>query len=114
MPDNGTIDEYAAKLLGIASKSAMFGKVISEHKLLKKFLTSLPRRFVHIVAAIEHVLDVKGTGTEYSNGNNDSNRGSGRGSFSQGHGQGSGRGNTQNHGQCDSSNNRKDNEQKGK
>ncbi|GJT70411.1 ribonuclease H-like domain-containing protein [Tanacetum coccineum] len=35
-----------------------------EHKLVKKFLTSLPRRFVHIVAALEKVLDLKTTGFE--------------------------------------------------
>ena len=52
MKDTGTIDDYAAKLSGIASKSATLGDVMSEHKLVKKFLTSLPRRFVHIVAAL--------------------------------------------------------------
>ncbi|GJT92204.1 uncharacterized mitochondrial protein-like protein [Tanacetum coccineum] len=64
MLDNGTIDEYAAKLSGIASKSVTLGEVMSEHKLVKKFLTSLPRRFVHIVAALEQVLDLKTTGFE--------------------------------------------------
>ncbi|GKE11565.1 pol polyprotein [Tanacetum coccineum] len=61
MSDNDTIDAYAAKLSGIASKSATLGKVISELKLVKKFLTSLPRHFVHIVAALEQVLDLKPT-----------------------------------------------------
>ncbi|GJX41133.1 hypothetical protein Tco_0256123 [Tanacetum coccineum] len=64
MSDNGTIDEYATKLSGIASKSATLGEVMSEHKLVNKFLTSLPRRFVHIVAALEKVLDLKETGFE--------------------------------------------------
>ncbi|GKA78449.1 uncharacterized mitochondrial protein-like protein [Tanacetum coccineum] len=64
MLDNGTIDEYAVKLSGIASKSATLVEVMSEHKLVKKFLTSLPRRFVHIVAALEQVLDLKTTGFE--------------------------------------------------
>nr|GEV89982.1 hypothetical protein [Tanacetum cinerariifolium] len=114
MPDSGTIDEYASKLLGIASKSAMFGKVISEHKLLKKFLISLPKRFKEEDKANDAQENLLYARTEYSNGNNDSNRGSGHGSFSQGHGQASGRRNTRNHGQCDSSKNRKDNEQKGK
>ncbi|GKC42459.1 hypothetical protein Tco_1060181 [Tanacetum coccineum] len=62
MLDNGTIDEYAAKLSGIASKSATLGEVMSEHKLVKKFLTSLPRCFIHIVATLEQVLDLKTTG----------------------------------------------------
>ena len=64
MSDNGTIDAYASTLSGIASKSATLGEVMSEHKLVKKFLTSLPRRFVHIVAALEQVLDLKTTGFE--------------------------------------------------
>ncbi|GKD40552.1 uncharacterized mitochondrial protein-like protein [Tanacetum coccineum] len=64
MLDDGTIDEYAAKLSGITSKPAMLGEVMSEHKLVKKFLTSLPRHFVHIVAVLEQVLDIKMTGFE--------------------------------------------------
>nr|GEV10588.1 RNA-directed DNA polymerase, eukaryota, reverse transcriptase zinc-binding domain protein [Tanacetum cinerariifolium] len=72
MLDNGIIDEYAAKLSdeyaaklsGIASKSATLEEVMSEHNLVKKFLTSLPRRFVHIVAALEQVLYLKTTGLE--------------------------------------------------
>nr|GEW50763.1 hypothetical protein [Tanacetum cinerariifolium] len=64
MLDIGTTYEYDAKLSGIASKSVLIGKVISEHKLVKKFLTSLPIRFVHIVAALEQVLDLKTTGFE--------------------------------------------------
>nr|GFA78111.1 hypothetical protein [Tanacetum cinerariifolium] len=64
MSDNDTIDAYAAKLSGIAFKSAMLEDFMSEHKLVKKFLTSLPRRFVHIVAALEKVLDLKTMGFE--------------------------------------------------
>nr|GEW32124.1 hypothetical protein [Tanacetum cinerariifolium] len=64
MFDNGTKDEYAVKLSGIASKSVTLGEVMSKHKLVKKFLTSLPRHFVHIVAALEQVLDLKMTGFE--------------------------------------------------
>ncbi|GJU32835.1 hypothetical protein Tco_1176424 [Tanacetum coccineum] len=64
MLDNDSIDAYAAKFLGIASKSAMLGEVMSEHKLAKKFLTSLPRRHVHIVAALKQVLDLKTMGYE--------------------------------------------------
>ncbi|GJZ21956.1 hypothetical protein Tco_0558995 [Tanacetum coccineum] len=64
MLDNESIDAYAVKLSGIASKSAMLGEVMSEHKLVKKFLTSIPRRFILIVAALEQVLDLKTTGFE--------------------------------------------------
>ncbi|GJT29986.1 hypothetical protein Tco_0910261 [Tanacetum coccineum] len=38
MLDNDTIDAYAAKLSGIASKSATLGEVMSELKMVKKFL----------------------------------------------------------------------------
>ncbi|GKE39769.1 hypothetical protein Tco_1463174, partial [Tanacetum coccineum] len=78
MSDNDTIDAYAAKLSSIASKSATLGEVKSEHKLVKKFLTSLPRHFVHILAALEQVLDLKTTRTDYSHRNSDSSRGRGR------------------------------------
>nr|GEV28871.1 retrotransposon protein, putative, unclassified [Tanacetum cinerariifolium] len=44
MLDNVTIYAYVAKFLSIASKSVTLGEVMLEHKLVKKFLTSLPRR----------------------------------------------------------------------
>ncbi|GKA12066.1 uncharacterized mitochondrial protein-like protein [Tanacetum coccineum] len=92
MLDNGSIDAYAVKLSGTASKLATLGEVMSEHKLVKKFLTSLPRR------------------------SNDSNGGRGRGSYYRGCGRGQGcfRRNNQNQGQHDSSKNREDNKHKGK
>nr|GEX06823.1 hypothetical protein [Tanacetum cinerariifolium] len=55
------MSEAIKLFLGITSMSATFGQVMSEHKLVKKFLTSLPRRFVHIVAGLEQVLDLKTT-----------------------------------------------------
>ncbi|GJV31631.1 pol polyprotein [Tanacetum coccineum] len=61
MSDNKTIDGYAAKLLSIAFKSTMLGEVMTEHKLVKTFLTSHPKRFVHIMAALEQVLNLKET-----------------------------------------------------
>nr|GEW52801.1 hypothetical protein [Tanacetum cinerariifolium] len=79
----------------------------------KKFLTSFLRRFVHIVAVLEQILDLKTTGfedvvgrlkaTEYFNGNNDSSGERGCGLYSRGRGHGCGRGNMQNQGQRDSS-----------
>ncbi|KAJ9535047.1 hypothetical protein OSB04_un001882 [Centaurea solstitialis] len=59
MKETGTIDEFSSKLPGIATVSASLGGTISQEKLVKKLLTSLPRRFVHIVAALEQVLDLK-------------------------------------------------------
>ncbi|KAJ9542022.1 hypothetical protein OSB04_028528 [Centaurea solstitialis] len=59
MKETGTIDEFSSKLPGIGTVSASLGGTISQEKLVKKLLTSLPRRFVHIVAALEQVLDLK-------------------------------------------------------
>ncbi|GKD13637.1 hypothetical protein Tco_1198044 [Tanacetum coccineum] len=53
MSDNDSIDAYAAKLWGIASMSATLGEVMLELKLVKKFITSLLIRFIHIMVAIE-------------------------------------------------------------
>ena len=80
--DTSTIDDFAAKLSRIASKSSSLGEVINEQKLAKKFLLGLRRRFVHIVAALEQVFDLKMIGfktqvkllyskTKSSNRNND-------------------------------------------
>lgn len=64
MSDTSTIDDFASKLSEIASKSASLGEVMTEHKLVKKFLMSLPRRFIHIVASLQQVLDLKKIGFE--------------------------------------------------
>ncbi|XP_052619905.1 uncharacterized protein LOC128126174 [Lactuca sativa] len=65
MMESETIDAYAGKLSGIASKSAALGEIIDELKLVKKFLKTLPRsKFIHIVASLEQVLDLKSVGFE--------------------------------------------------
>lgn len=59
MKDSETIDEFAGKLSEISSKSAALGTNIEESKLVKKFLKSLPRRkYIHMVASLEQVLDL--------------------------------------------------------
>ncbi|XP_076951545.1 uncharacterized protein LOC143624939 [Bidens hawaiensis] len=64
MKDSETIDNYAAKLTGIKTKVASLGEPIEEKRLVKKFFTSLPRRFIHIVASLKQVLDLKTVGFE--------------------------------------------------
>ncbi|XP_013607955.1 uncharacterized protein LOC106435070 [Brassica napus] len=60
-----SIDDFGGKLSEIASKSAALGVNIEEPKLVKKLLTSLPRRkYIHIVASIEQVLDLNNTSFE--------------------------------------------------
>ena len=62
MKDTETIDEFVGKLAEISSKSTALGEEIEEPKLVKKFLKCLPlKKYIHIVAALEHVLDLKTT-----------------------------------------------------
>nr|GEZ32224.1 uncharacterized mitochondrial protein AtMg00810-like [Tanacetum cinerariifolium] len=87
MLDNGTIDEYAAKLSGIASKSPTLGKVMSEHKLdVVGRLKAYEERVKEEDRANDPQENLLYARTEYSNGNNDSSGGRGRGSYSRGRG----------------------------
>ncbi|WZZ26643.1 hypothetical protein YC2023_010044 [Brassica napus] len=65
MKETESIDDFGRKLSEIASKSAALGVSIEEQKLVKKLLTSLPRRkYIHIVASLEQVLDLNNTSFE--------------------------------------------------
>ena len=65
MKDTETIDEFSGKIAEIFSKSAALGEILDEPKLVKKFLSSLPKKkYIHIVAALEQVLDLNTTGFE--------------------------------------------------
>lgn len=62
MKEADTIDDFVGKLSEISSKSAALGESIEETKMVKKFLKSLPRKkYIHIVASLEQVLDLKTT-----------------------------------------------------
>ncbi|XP_024006149.1 uncharacterized protein LOC112082837 [Eutrema salsugineum] len=62
MKETDTIDDFSAKLSELATKSAALGEIIDEPKLVKKFLQSLLRgRYIHIIVALEQVLDLKTT-----------------------------------------------------
>ena len=65
MKHKETIDEFGGKLYEISSKSAALGVTIEEPKLVKKFLSSLPRKkYIHIVASLEQVLNLNTTSFE--------------------------------------------------
>lgn len=65
MKDTETIDNFVGKISEISSKSAALGESIEEPKLVKKFLKSLPRKkYIHIVASLEQVLDLNTTSFE--------------------------------------------------
>ena len=62
MKETYTIDDFVGRLSEISSKSVALGESIEETKLVKKFLKSLPRKkYIHIVASLEQVLDLKNT-----------------------------------------------------
>ncbi|XP_023738658.1 uncharacterized protein LOC111886632 [Lactuca sativa] len=64
MAEKESIDSFAGKLSEIASQSASLGETIKESKMVKKLLKSAPRKFLHIVASLEQVLDLKTIGFE--------------------------------------------------
>ncbi|KAG7582944.1 Zinc finger CCHC-type superfamily [Arabidopsis suecica] len=65
MKESDSIDTFAGKLSEISSKSASLGEKIEESKLVKKFLKSIPRKkYIHIVASLEQILDLKTTSFE--------------------------------------------------
>ena len=65
MKDTETIDDFSGKLAEMSSKSSALGEDIEEPKLVKKFLNSLPRKkYIHIIAALEHVLNLNTTSFE--------------------------------------------------
>ncbi|KAD5960723.1 hypothetical protein E3N88_12195 [Mikania micrantha] len=59
MIDGETVDDYVAKLSGIASKSATLGSIIDEQALVRKLLTSMPKGFLNMVATIEQLVDLR-------------------------------------------------------
>lgn len=62
MKESDTIDDFIRKLSEISTKAASLGENIEETKIVKKFLKSLPRKkYIHIIAALEQVLDLKTT-----------------------------------------------------
>ncbi|XP_076894020.1 uncharacterized protein LOC143546190 [Bidens hawaiensis] len=63
MKETSTIDEFALEISEFASKVAALDSAIEETKLVKKFLNGLPRAwFIHMVASIEQVVDLKTIG----------------------------------------------------
>ncbi|KAD6794630.1 hypothetical protein E3N88_05526 [Mikania micrantha] len=59
MKENSTVDDFTIMISGLASKSSALGAFIDEQKMVKKFLNGLPRKFIHMVASIEQMVDLK-------------------------------------------------------
>ena len=60
MKDKDTIDDIAKKLTELSSKATALGEPIEEHKLIKKFMSCLPRKkYIQLIATIEQFVDLK-------------------------------------------------------
>ena len=65
MKETKSIDDFGGKLSELAYKSAALGTTIEEAKIVKKLLSSLPRKkYIQIVASLEQVLDLNKTSFE--------------------------------------------------
>ena len=58
MNDSDTIDNFSTKITELTSKAATLGQSIEESKVVKKFLDSLPLKYIHITASLEQLLDL--------------------------------------------------------
>ena len=58
MHEDETIGEFNARLCDIANETFMLGEKISEEKLVRKTLRSLPKRFAYKVTTIEEAKDM--------------------------------------------------------
>lgn len=60
MKDKDTISDIAGKLTELSSKATALGEPIEEHKLIKKFMSCLPRKkYIQIVATVEQFIVLK-------------------------------------------------------
>ncbi|XP_022925331.1 uncharacterized protein LOC111432621 [Cucurbita moschata] len=59
MKESETIDDCVARLTEVINKIRTFGDKFEEANLVKKFLHSVPPKFLHIASAIEQFADLK-------------------------------------------------------
>ncbi|KAL4556642.1 hypothetical protein LXL04_034796 [Taraxacum kok-saghyz] len=58
MKEGETVDDFAAKLSGLASKARSLGHELEEVDLVKRLLDSMPKSFLQIVASIEQCFEL--------------------------------------------------------
>lgn len=65
MKETDTIDDFSGKLSEMSSRSSSLGEIIDEPKMVKKFLSGLPKKkYITIIAALEQVLNLNTTSFE--------------------------------------------------
>lgn len=58
MKEGETVDDFATKLSGLASKARSLGYELEEVDLVKRLLDSMPKSFLQIVASIEQCFEL--------------------------------------------------------
>ncbi|GKA21700.1 hypothetical protein Tco_0701689 [Tanacetum coccineum] len=58
MKEGETVDEFATKLSGLASKARGLGYELEEVDMVKRLLDSMPKSFLQIVASIEQCFEL--------------------------------------------------------
>ncbi|KAD6119165.1 hypothetical protein E3N88_10436 [Mikania micrantha] len=58
MKDDESINDFAGKISGIVAKSKSLGSTLEEEVSVRKFLNSLPKKYLPIVAPIEQYSDL--------------------------------------------------------
>ena len=61
MKEDDSIDVFSAKLNSIVTRASGLGSIFDQQTLVRKLLSSVPRRFIQIVAAIEQFSDLENT-----------------------------------------------------
>ncbi|KAI3669699.1 hypothetical protein L6452_41042 [Arctium lappa] len=61
MKEDDSIDVFSAKLNSIVTKASGLGSTFDQQTLVRKLLSSVPKRFIQIVAAIEQFTDLETT-----------------------------------------------------
>ncbi|KAL8247888.1 hypothetical protein R6Q59_009104 [Mikania micrantha] len=61
MKEEDTIDSFTAKLNSIVTRASGLGSIFDQPTLVRKLLSSVPKRFVQIVATIEQFVDIETT-----------------------------------------------------
>nr|GEX84568.1 zinc finger, CCHC-type [Tanacetum cinerariifolium] len=61
MKEDDSIDEFSAKLNSIITRASGLGLTFDQQTLVRKLLSSVPKRFIQIVAAIEQFIDLEET-----------------------------------------------------
>ncbi|XP_076902606.1 uncharacterized protein LOC143557415 [Bidens hawaiensis] len=59
MKDDETIDSFTLRLTNVVSKATSCGEKIDQTTLVRKILTLMPDRFLHIIGSIEQFTDLK-------------------------------------------------------